>query len=224
MPVFESGGGNAGAGAALRDTLFGDVPLDRWPPDDEAADVFPWSAFIEARRQLAAGSIEDAKRSWRNVLSYPGFESRHYLQAWTFLREHGESPPAEAAQIVLGMVVEMSLPEDLDLLAVYLDGGARYYNRAGGGIVLEHAEGSLAELIDALLAAGADIVRQIGLWEGSRPGPPSPNDARLSFLTPSGLYFGEGPANALYDDPLAGSVLRGATAVMTELIALDAHR
>jgi hypothetical protein len=39
----------------------------------------------------------------------------------------GEPPPQESAKQVLGMVVEMALPEGLDLLAVYADGSVRYY-------------------------------------------------------------------------------------------------
>jgi hypothetical protein len=203
----------------MRATLFGDLPLEQWPPEDGPRDAFPWSVFAEAREQLADGSVVDATRCWRSVIEQAGLESRHYLQAWHFLREHGERAPDEIAKQLLGVVVEMGLPEGLDLLAVYSDRSARYYNHAGGGVVLERAEGSLLELMDALLAAAAEVVVQIGPWDGERPGPPARDHARLSFLTPSGLHFGEGPTEALEDDPRAGLVLRGATAVMAELIA-----
>ena len=152
-------------------------------------------------------------------MATPGLESRHYLQAWHFLREHGEQAPDDVAKDVLGIVVETSLRGGLDVLAVYADGSARYYNHAGGGGVLEHAEGSFAELIDALLAAAADVVARIGPWEGTKPGSPRRGHTRLSFLTPSGLHFGEGPTKALQDDPLAGLVLRGATAAIAEIAA-----
>jgi hypothetical protein len=172
--------------------------------------------FTEARAHLAVRAIDDAKRCWRDA-AHPGLEPRHYLQAWTFLREHGERPSPDVAKQVLGIVVEVGLPAGLDLLAVYADRSARYYNHAGGGVVLERADGSLAELFDALLAAAADVVARIGPWDEARPWPPPRSHTRLSFLTPSGLHFGEGPSDVLQGDPLAGPVLRGATAVMTEL-------
>jgi hypothetical protein len=206
----------------VRETLFGDVPLDQWPAEGVEAEGFPWTAFREARARAAAGAVDDATRSWQSVVAHPGLESRHYLQAWQFLREHGERPTQDLAPEVLGVVVEMSSPDGLDLLAVYADGSARYYNHAGGGIVLERADGALAELIQALLAAGQEVVAAIGPWEGARPGPPARNHARLSFLTPSGLHFGEGPVDALEADAVAGPVLRGAAAVMTELVAAAA--
>jgi hypothetical protein len=206
----------------VRDTLFGDAPPEDWPPAGAEADDFPWTAFDEARAYLAAGSVADARRYWHEVTDRPGLESRHYVQAWGFLRAHGEQPPEGIAKDVLGLVVEMALPEGLDLLAVYADRSARYYNHAGGGVALEHAEGALAEPIDELLAAAAEVVARIGPWEGERPGPPAAGTARLSFLTPNGLHFGEGPVEALEADPLGGLVLHRATAVMLELVELGA--
>jgi len=205
--------------SGLRDTLFGDVPLDRWPPVDAPAGGFPWSAFTDARAHLAAGSIDAAKDGWRMILADPGLETRHHLQAWTFLREQGDRPPEHEAKDVLGVVVELALPDGLDMLAVYADRSARYYNHAGGGIVLERAQASVAERINHLLAAAATVVIQIGPWEEVRPGPPRRRQARLSILTPSGLHFGEGPIDALGNDPLAGPLLQAATTVMTDLVA-----
>ena len=206
----------------VRDTLFGDMPIDRWTGEDAGADGYPWTAFREARARAAAGAIDEAKRSWQEIAAHPGLESRHYLQAWQFLRHHGERPPPSVEKDVLGVVVEMPLPGGLDVLAVYADASARYYNHAGGGIVLDRAEGPLAELMEVLLAFAKDLVASIGPWDGTRPGPPPPQHARLSFLTPGGLHFGEGSLKALEADPVAGPVLRGAAAVMVELMATEA--
>ena len=213
-------GEEEGPGDALRATLFGDLPLDRWPPEGDQPDAFPWSAFTQARDELAGGSVTGATRCWRSVAEQPGLEPRHYLQAWHFLREHGEHPPDEIAKQLFGVVVEMHLREGLDLLAVYSDRSARYYNHAGGGVVVDHAPASLVEPVDALLAVAAEVVARIGPWEGARPGPPARDHARVSFLTPSGLHFGEGPRDALAADPMAGLVLGAATAVMAELVAI----
>jgi hypothetical protein len=203
----------------VRETLFGDLPPEHWPPEDAPADDFPWSAFAEARSDLAAGDPASAAAAWRRVLDAPELESRHYLQAWQFLREAGEQPPDDVAKEVLGVVVEVALRKGLDILAAYADRSVRYFNHAGGGVVVEQAEGTLEELIDDLLTAAREVVAAIGPWEGERPGPPRRGHARLSFLTPSGLHFGEGPMDALEKDPLGGKVLGLATQIMTTLVA-----
>jgi len=116
-----AGGGQAIA-EVIRETLFGDLPLDHWPADAAAADVYPWSAFAEARTHVSAGRTHDAKRCWKSVIGHAGLEPRHYLQAWHFLREHGEHPPDNVVKQVMGIVVEVCLPEGLDVLA-HLPGG-----------------------------------------------------------------------------------------------------
>src|SRR4051812_49232049 len=80
----------------IRDTLFGDLPMDRWP--EGAADSFPWSAFPAARTDVAEGRTAGAIGHWREVIDRGGLESRHYVQAWHFLRQHGQHPPAEVAK------------------------------------------------------------------------------------------------------------------------------
>ncbi len=69
------------------------------------------------------------------MLNQPGLESRHYLQAWHFLRAAGIQPPEQWAQFVLGVVVEVGMPGGADLVAAYADGSARFYSHAGGGVV-----------------------------------------------------------------------------------------
>jgi hypothetical protein len=158
--------------------------------------------------------------SWREVLAHPGLESRHYLQAWDFLRQHGQRPPPEAAKQVLGVVVEVGMPKGLDILAAYADHSARYHNFSGAGAVWERPDGSLDSLIDQLLAAGAKVAARIGPWEKARPAVPGAGEVRLSFLTPSGLHFGQGPMDTLQRDPLAGVVLQAAMPLMRALNAL----
>jgi hypothetical protein len=203
----------------IRETLFGDMPLDRWPHDGVSLETFPWNAFVSARAHLAAGRRNDAVACWRTILEEPGLEPRHYLQAWHFLRQHGQQAPADIAKQVLGVVVEVAMPEGLDLLAAYTDHSARYYNYSGAAVVWEHPDSSLDSTIDQLLEASRQVVAQIGPWEQARPAPPPCDQARLSFLTPSGLHFGQGPMAALSRDPLAGRVLQSATVLMKALIA-----
>jgi len=204
---------------SIRETLFGDMPLNQWPRDGVSSDMFPWSLFSLARSHLRDGNQVNAVACWRKVLQHDGLESRHYLQAWHFLRQHGEQPPPDESGQVLGVVVEVGMPEGLDLLAAYHDHSARYYNYSGSGVVWEHLDSSLDPAIDAILEASRHVVAQIGPWEDARPAPPPRDVARLSFLTPSGLHFGEGPMTALARDPFGGRPFLLATMLLRALVA-----
>lgn len=204
---------------ALRDTLFGDLPPRQWPPTSADPEAFPWSVFVSGRERLAAGDTAGAIQCWGEVLATPDLESRHYLQAWHFLRLHGEKPSPEIAKQVLGVVVEVGMPKGLDLLAAYPDHSARYYNFSGAGVVWEHPDATLSAPIDALLSAAAEVVARIGPWDKARPAAPPAGQMRLCFLTPSGLHFGQGAVNDLAADRLGGHVVRAATTLMQMLIA-----
>lgn len=203
----------------IRETLFGDMPLENWPSASTAAEEFPWSKFVEARANIADGRAEAAVAYWREILEHPGLEPRHYLQAWNFLRQYGQQPPPETAKLLLGVIVEVAMPEGLDLLAAYSDHSARYYNSSGAGVVWDHPDDSLNSKIDALFTESRQVVANIGPWEGQRPPAPPRGQARLSFLTPGGLCFGQGPMDALSRDALAGDVLNAATILMKALIS-----
>jgi hypothetical protein len=203
----------------IRETLFGDMPIDLWPRDAATAESFPWSKFVSARSHLAAGRKSDAIADWRQVLQHPGLEPRHYLQAWHFLRQQGEQLSPDIAKQVLGVVIEVAMPQGLDLLAAYPDHSARYYNYSGAGVVWEHPDASLDGPIDQLLEVAEKVVAVIGPWEEPRPEPPPTDQVRMSFLTPSGLHFGQGAMDVMSRDPLGGRVIHAATVLMTSLIA-----
>lgn len=203
----------------IRETLFGDVPVDSWPNGGSTTDEMPWGAFVSARVNLQSGNQRDAIAWWRHILEQPALEPRQYLQAWHFLRQHGEQPAPDIAKQILGVVVEVAMPEGLDLLAAYPDHSARYYNYSGAGVVWEHPDTSLDSQIDQLLAAARQVVSKIGPWGQARPAPPPRGQIRMSFLTPSGLHFGQGPMDTLSRDPLGGRVVQLATVLMRGLIA-----
>lgn len=70
----------------FRDVLFGDLPHTQWLGTDGDPEAEPWRTFIRAGAHLDAGRHKDAAGELRRVLAMPGLESRHYLQAWRFLR------------------------------------------------------------------------------------------------------------------------------------------
>lgn len=203
---------------SIRDTLFGDMPLGKWPPAGTDTGWSPWSDFVAAREQLASGRKEKAVEAWLEILEQTDLEPRHYLQAWHFLRQQGQQPPKSDAKNILGVVVEVGMPKGLDLLAAYADHSARYYNFSGKAVIWEHRDESLDPLIDDLIAASHDVVVKIGPWEQERPPAPERGAARICFLTPSGLHFGEAPLEVLTQDPMAGHVFLKAAVLMEALI------
>ena len=204
---------------SVRDTLFGDSPLDQWPADNKS-DVFPWSAFVTARDLLKKKDKAGAAKLWQQIVDTPRLESRHYLQAWHFLRQNGHQPPVTTAKQLLGVVVEVGMSGGLDLLAAYPDHTARYYNYSGAGVVWDHPNASLDQAINALLIASSKVISKIGPWEKARPAAPPKGQMRLCFLTRSGLHFGQADMNTFAADPMAGPVVQSATALMQKLIAL----
>jgi hypothetical protein len=204
---------------AIRETLFGDMPVNKWPGDGADATIFPWTAFAAARSHLAAGNKDAAMGFWKQVLANPKLESRFHLQAWHFLKQHGEQPSSDIAKQLLGVVIEVSMPEGLDLLAAYPDYSARYYNYSGGGVVWEHPDTSLDALIAQLLTAAKQVVDRIGPWDKPRPAAPPVGQVRMNFLTPIGLHFGQGPMDVMLQDQLGAPVIHSGIALMKAMIA-----
>lgn len=201
----------------LRDVLFGDCPIEQWPPGDSGEG--PFADFVLARQLLHAGDSSAAADMWLLIASTPGIESRHHAQAWTFMRSSGHSPPPESAKSVLGVVVEVAIREGLDLLAAYPDLTARYLNYSGAGVVWEHPDESIDQPIKLVLQEAAALVQHIGPWTEPRPGPPRLGNVRLNLITPSGLHFGEGPMEAIASDPMGAPLFHAATQLMQALIA-----
>jgi len=206
---------------SVRDTLFADGPLESWPVGDHA-DREPWATFVTARRYVAAGDIGSAVFGWQRVVGMPGLEARHYVQAWTFLRQYGVPPPAAEAKRLLGVVVEVDRgPAGLDLLAAYPERTARFYAGTGGGIAWERPDTTLDAHIGALLEASKAVLDRIGPWTQPRLPPPPPDHIRLNFLAPSGLHFGQAPFAVFEQDALAGPVVRAATGLHQVMMAVN---
>jgi hypothetical protein len=203
----------------IRDVLFGDLPMSQWPSDATLSDAEPWRSFAKARDHFTAGRTLEAVSLFQRVLAMPGLESRHYVQAWQFLREAGYHPDNTVAKDVLGVIVEVALDEGLDIVVTYADGTARYFNHSGAAVVWDCPDDSLHEPIESLLHAGRVVVEQIGPWEGSRPNPPLSGQVGLNILTPSGLHFGLGQFEDLAGDELGGPIISAATHLMQRLIA-----
>jgi hypothetical protein len=117
----------ADAPDVLRQTVFGDAPLDVWTARGAGQPGQPWDSFEQAREMAQVGYRDEAVRIWRQIASADGLESRHTLQAWHFLRQAGQPPPPDQARLVLGVAAEMPVRKGHDLLAAYRDGTARLH-------------------------------------------------------------------------------------------------
>jgi len=202
--------------SAIRDTLFGDMPISAWTGNHSTDE--PWVHFQEVEKHLESGNPQMAIHVLSKILETPNLESRHYLQAWHFLRPLGVNPPEEIAQKIYGVVVEVAMPQGVDIVAAYADRTARYFNFGGAAIVWEHPDESLDENINNLIDAGQAIVRNIGPWEEELPDVPPQGQARVNMLTPSGLHFGQAPLNALANDAMGGPIIKAALDLMQALI------
>lgn len=203
----------------IRDTLFGDMPFSEWPKDpNQTAE--PWDSFAKARGYLNAKDQKSAISVLQQITDMPGLESRHYVQAWHFLRQLGVNPPAEKAKLVYGVVVEVGMQKGADIVAAYADGTARYLNFTGAGEFWERPNDSLDAEIKALLEAGQKVANAIGPWDKERPAAPTNGNVRLNMLTPNGLHFGYGGFETLSKDPMGAALINPATALMLKLTQL----
>jgi hypothetical protein len=91
-------GSPADASGGLRQTVFGDAPLNVWTGGAGHPDE-PWASFERARQLAQADREDEAVTIWQQIAVTEGLESRHTLQAWHFLRQAGQLPPADRARL-----------------------------------------------------------------------------------------------------------------------------
>jgi hypothetical protein len=205
---------------SMRDTLFGDMPLDEWLANSKTTPNEPWVSFRDARAFLKEGLKAEAQQALLKIAAMPNLEARMTLQAWNELRALGHAPPPEVASYLYGVVVEVGMKSGVDLLAAYSDFTARYWNYSGSGVAWERPSPSLNPYIKRVLDAGRAILPNIGVWEGPRRPAPDFGMIRLSMLTPAGIAFGEGPFDVLAKDAMAAPLIDAGTALMQQLTEL----
>lgn len=197
----------------IREVLFGDRDIEQW-----CGEGIPWELFSKAKEEITIGNNNSAIETLKEILKIDGLESRHYIQAWYFLRKLGVMPDENIGSKVYGVVIEVALDNGLDILAAYTDYSARYFNYSGAAVIWEKPDDTLNESISNLISISQAVVNNIGPWDKVRPKPPAKGNVRLNFLTPLGLHFGEGPFNLLSKDPMGGPVIAAGTDLMLKLI------
>ena len=167
----------------------------------------PWSILFTAKTDPAAlAKIAENEQQ----------ESRVRVLAFKALRQAGHSVPAKK---YLGTIIEVRLPEGLDTLAVFSDGGARYINYSGKIIVVDGKPSPFDDEISVVIETSKPIVAAIGPWEKERLPPPAEGNIRLTFLVSDGLLFGEGPMEVMQQQPIAAPLISAATKLLVKLVA-----
>lgn len=161
------------------------------PSSDD--DLSYWLAVAAAQR--GAGNLVEAKAAARHLLSAK--ETRTHIEAWTVLRELGETPPASQAEEVLGVVVELALDEGVVIIAGFSDGAARYFFSRGGGVIGDNMPESVKQAAKSLTQTAAPLARTMAT--GVRRELPANKHVRVTLLTPSGMHAAEVADDSIRD-------------------------
>lgn len=200
---------------AMRETLFGDMPLHLFPPPEAlSSEPPPWGPLAAAREAVMGGHFAAAQQTYRQVLAHPQ-ESRVVAQVWQALRSIGIAPQGDEVQVV-GAVAEAGVNGGLDIVAAYRDGTARYYNYSGAAVIWESpgADAAIADSIARLMTTAEKIASFAGVHDAERPGPPPQGHVRLTAIVTDGLHFGQAPMEFFQRDAVAGPFLAEAIQLM----------
>jgi hypothetical protein len=163
---------------------------------------YPWDVLLSNNPnidKLRAITIDETLESRQKILAFKLLLSKH--------------EPTDEKEL-LGVIIEVALPQRLDVLAAYSDGRARYLNHSEKLLIWDTKTKESDQLISKLFADGRNVVNRIGPWDKERKPFPTNGMVRLSFLVSDGLYFGEGPFEVLQKDPIGGPVINSATQLM----------
>jgi hypothetical protein len=144
-------------------------------------------------------------------------ESRARAVAFHWLLRHEVVVPTK---ILLGAIVEVPQPGGLDTLAAYADETVRYINQSRKMSVFEAAPSAVSKSVRAVMTASQNTVNQLGPWDKARlPAPSVQGKVRLSFVVSDGLYFWEGPFEAISPDAVGGPVLGAASQLLQAVVS-----
>lgn len=141
----------------------------------------------------------------QQLIDDPTSDPRIKVLAYNRQRALGHTPEQKE---LLAVIVEVGLDYGLDVLASFANGTARYLNQSGKILIWENENDPTAnELTRQLFSQSRQIVEKIGPWDQPRRPHPQKGYARITFLVSDGLYFGEAPVSALFNDALAAPAL-----------------
>jgi hypothetical protein len=171
---------------------------------DSSNSDYPWDALF-GESSAALGEL----------LINPSSDPRIQLLAANQLRKLDLLPPTNR---LLGIVLEVNLPEGLDTLAAYKNGVSTYISYSEKSIFWDSTTEESDLLTNQLFEAGIKIYEKLSPWPQERLEAPHTNHLRINFLAEHGLYFGQGPIAMLFNDTLARPTLLAATNLMRYLV------
>ena len=151
---------------------------------------------------------------YQKIIDDTNSDSRLKVLAYNRQLSKGHKPKKKE---LLGVIIEVGLDNGLDVLASFHDGTSRYINQTGKMIIWETTDETSNKLTQDLFTKSREILKQIGPWDKPRLPHPRTESARITFLVSDGLYFGEGPIEILFNDPLASPALTSGAALMKYL-------
>jgi hypothetical protein len=199
------------------EALFGELPLEAVA---SATATTASRLFIEARESLARGDASAAQSAFEEITRLPNVASLERIQAWRFLRQLGIRPSSSQEKTLLGVILEVGMGTGGDVLGVFADLTAHYYNHSGAAAIWMRPDSSLDQLTRQVVDSATNVVQKTGPWLEPRRPAVVGNQLRINMLTPGGLHFGERPFEALDQDPIARPVVQAATQLMLALTAL----
>ncbi|MBD1387348.1 hypothetical protein IDJ75_18815 [Mucilaginibacter rigui] len=190
---------------SVYELLFCDNP-DLYKNNNQQPDSYPWNI-------LFSDTTDNA--DLEKIIADTNAESRVKILAYNKLLDRGQKINKKE---LLGVIIEIGLDNGLDVLASFRDGTARYINQSGKIIIWETTDTTSANLTDKLFDNSYEVVNKIGPWDKPRLPRPKKGVVRITFLVSDGLYFGEGPINVLFSDPMAAPALSSAAELMKYLV------
>ena len=180
--------------------------LNLFKQEEKEPDTYPFDVLFAEN-----SSIADLQK----IIDDTNFDPRTKMLAYTQQLASGYKPNKKE---LLAVIVEVGLDKGLDVLASFSNGTARYINHMEKILVWETTDDPEAnELTRQLFDNSIRIVNQIGAWDKPRRPNPTEGNVRITFLVSGELYFGEGPIDVLFTDPMASSALTSATKLMQYL-------
>lgn len=191
------------------DQSFDDTVFGEHPPND---------LYAQAYKEYKAGKPEDAKKILKQLLADPAAEVRIRLWTWRALRQLGEKPPANIANEVQGVVIEVPVNNTVDTLAAYSDGRVRYVNGSGAGIIVwetpDHER--IGPLVKQVIKDAQPVVGKTPTFDSHKP--ENKGVIRVSILTYGGIHIVEAKDGDISEGHIMGPVYESGTRLFVALM------
>jgi tetratricopeptide (TPR) repeat protein len=154
-------------------------------PEKNRTNPYRSLALAYALQQL--GREDEAKQALRQLTTTATVTSQIQLLAWLALRSMGEELDPSVIYRVLGVILEVQLPEHdaVEVLATYLDGRVWYISHTGNILLWDLTEGEISDRARNVIYTAQAIARDFPS-EQARP-PVNTDSIRISLLTCGGI-------------------------------------